>query len=108
MSAFAAALATRSETTAPSSDGCHARSTSAAGPPTQPSFTVIRPPHTEKTRPVISRDSALPSQTTRGAMFSGARVLKPPSYCLASSLTEARSSVIRVRAVGAMALTVTP
>ena len=43
------------------------------GPFTQPSSTVIAFPQTPNTRPVTSRDSAEPSQTTSGEIASGLR-----------------------------------
>ncbi len=64
------------------------------------------PPFTSKTRPVTSRDSRLPSQTTSGEMFSGAFSSKLPSCGAAMSVKMA--SVMRVRAAGAMALAVIP
>ena len=55
---------------------------------------------------MTSRDSALPSQTTSGEMFSGAIASKPLSgFAIMSVKT---SSVMRVRADGAIALAVTP
>ena len=41
------------------------------GPCCQPSATEIMPPSTSNTRPVTSRDSALPSHTTSGEMLRG-------------------------------------
>ena len=73
------------------------------GPLTQPSRTVIAFPQTPNTRPVTSRDSAEPSQTTSGEIASGLR-----SVLAAAARIISMSSVIRVSAVGAMALTVTP
>ncbi|CAM3490336.1 hypothetical protein KIPE111705_10890 [Kibdelosporangium persicum] len=55
---------------------------------------------------MTSRDSTLPSQTTNGETFSGAIASKPSA---GAAIAEANArSVIRVRAAGAMALTVTP
>ena len=62
-----------------------------------------------KTRPVTSRDSALPSQTTSGEIFAGLSGSKAPSVVGATSpVMSLRPAVMRVRAIGAMALTVTP
>jgi hypothetical protein len=44
---------------------------SADGPCCQPSATEITEPSTSNTRPVTSRESALPSHTTSGEMFAG-------------------------------------
>jgi hypothetical protein len=103
MSALGAALATRPGTTADSSAGSQRLSLDTAGPFTQPSSTVIAFPQTPNTRPVTSRDSGEPSQTTSGEMASG---LTSPAA--AAVRITSMSSVIRVSAVGAIALTVTP
>lgn len=56
---------------------------------------------------MIPADSAEPSQTTRGETFSGAMASNPPSAGLA--IVSAKTcSVMRVRAAGAIALTVMP
>src|SRR6185437_16510735 len=78
---------------------------SAVGPRRQPSATEIRPPPTSKTWPVTGFDSALPSQTTSGATLSGPRRSAPAAGGLPG---RAIVAVIRVRAVGEMALAVTP
>ena len=66
----------------------------------------MMPPSTSNTRPVTSRDPTLPSHTTSGATFSGAMASKSlPRVAIMSANTV---SVIRVRADGAIALTVTP
>lgn len=70
---------------------------SAVGPGRQPSMTVILPASASKTRPVTPSPAAEPSQTTRGDTSSGSAV-SPANV----------SSVILVRAAGAMALTWTP
>ncbi|SLH22162.1 Uncharacterised protein [Mycobacteroides abscessus subsp. abscessus] len=57
-------------------------------------------------RPVTPADWVLPSHTTSGEMFSGAIASKPDSGLAIMSAKTV--SVIRVRAEGAMALTVTP
>ena len=58
-----------------------------------------------KTRPVTPADCVLPSQTTSGEIESGPRA----SFCSSvRPLIMPRSSVMRVSAVGAIALTVTP
>jgi hypothetical protein len=62
------------------------------------------PPSTSNTRPVTSADSLLPSQTTSGAMFSGAIASKPSATRAIVSANTA--SVIRVRADGAIAFAV--
>ena len=75
-------------------------------PVRQPSPTLSLPPAISKTWPVTSRDSALPSQTTSGATFSGAIASKPlAGFAIMSAKTV---SVMRVRAAGAMALAVMP
>jgi hypothetical protein len=61
-----------------------------------------------KTRPVMPADSALPSQTTNGAMLSGSLGSNSPGLRSGPAWPKPRFSVIRVRAAGAMALTVTP
>src|SRR5271166_1718221 len=99
-------LASRSLTTGPNSAGSHLAPLSICGPCAQPSAMRILPPSTSNTFPVISRDSALPSQTTSGEMFSGAMESKSSS-CVAI-ISAKTVSVIRVRADGAIALTVTP
>ncbi len=67
---------------------------------------LIVPPSTSNSRPVTCRDSALPSQTTSGATFSGAIASNPSTG--AAMVSANTVSVIRVRAAGAIALTVTP
>ena len=67
----------RAGTTAPSSAGSHRSSFSTAGPATQVSATLIRPPLTLNTRPVTSCASALASQTTIGAMLAGEPASNP-------------------------------
>src|SRR5207302_2055946 len=106
MVALGAALATRSGTTALSSPGSQRSPLSTAGPRCQPSATAMVPPETRNTRPVTSPDSGLPSHTTRGETFSGAERSNSPA--LTPGRPPPRFSVIRVRAPGAMALTVTP
>ena len=64
--------------------------------------TEIMPPSTSNTRPVTSRESALPSQTTSGEMFAGSLTSKPASGAFMRSANT--SSVMRVRADGAIAL----
>ncbi|SDG64446.1 hypothetical protein SAMN05216553_11017 [Lentzea fradiae] len=55
---------------------------------------------------MTSEASALPNHTTNGDTFSGAMASKPDS---GNAIIEAKADeVIRVRAAGAMALTVTP
>jgi hypothetical protein len=66
----------------------------------------MMPPSTSNTRPVTPLDSALPSQTTSGEMFSGAMASKSLSWVDIMSANTV--SVMRVRADGAMALTLTP
>ena len=56
---------------------------------------------------MIAADSALASQVTSGAMFSGARASHSPSGS-GAAIAPPRFSVIRVRAPGAIAFTVTP
>src|ERR1700735_1119357 len=99
-------LASRSETTGPSSAGSHRAPLSIWGPCAQPSATRILPPSTSNTWPVMSRDSLLPNQTTNGEMFSGAIASKSSSWVDIMSANTV--SVIRVRADGAIAFTVTP
>src|SRR5262252_2557463 len=101
-----AACASSFSTAAPTSPGSKAPSCWSAGPWRQPSATPNRPPITSKTRPVTPFDSALASHTTTGETFSGAMTSKPRSGRFIAS--GKRSSVIRVRAAGAMALAVTP
>ncbi len=60
MLALGAALATSPGTTEPSSAGSQRSSWSAPGPATQPSATLMWPPCTLKTRPVMSFDSRAP------------------------------------------------
>ena len=103
MSALGAALATRPGTTADRPAWSQRVSADTAGPFTQPSRTVIALPQTPNTRPVTSRDSAEPSQTTSGEIASGLR-----SAVAAAVRIISMSCVILVSAVGAMALTVTP
>ena len=103
MSALGAASATRLGTTADSPAWSQRVSRDTVGPLTQPSRTVIAFPHTPNTRPVTARDSAEPSQTTSGEMAAG---LRSPAAAAARIIS--MSSVIRVSAVGAIALTVTP
>src|SRR6185437_3657769 len=81
---------------------------SAVGPRRQPSATEMRPPPTSKTWPVTGFDSALPSQTTSGATLSGPRRSAPAEGAAAGLPGRAIVAVIRVRAVGEMALAVTP
>ena len=64
------------------------------------------PPWIFSTWPVIPSASGEASHTAPAAAFSGAKASKPPS--LASIAPPARSSVRRVRATGAIALTRTP
>ena len=64
------------------------------------------PPSTSKTRPVTSRDSVLPSHTTSGETLPGSFGSKPSSGAAMRSANT--SSVMRVRAAGAIALAVTP
>ena len=66
----------------------------------------MMPPSTSNILPVTSLDSTLPSQTTSGEMFSGAIASKSSSWVAIMSANTV--SVIRVRADGAIALTVTP
>ena len=68
----------------------------------------MRPPATENTRPVTSFDSGLPSHTTSGEMFSGAMLSNLSGGDVGAGVAPPRFSVMRVRATGAMALTVTP
>lgn len=56
---------------------------------------------------MTSRDPAEPSHTTSGDTFSGAMASNAPSAG-AAIVCAKTSSVIRVRAAGAIALTVTP
>lgn len=64
------------------------------------------PPSTSNTLPVTSRDSVLPSHTTSGETFSGAIASK--SWPWVDIISANTVSVIRVRAEGAIAFTVTP
>ncbi|CFE82466.1 Uncharacterised protein [Mycobacterium tuberculosis] len=66
----------------------------------------MMPPSTSNTFPVTSRDSALPSHTTKGETFSGAIASNPS--CGLAIISANTVSVMRVRAAGAIALTVTP
>jgi hypothetical protein len=66
----------------------------------------MTPPSTSKTRPVTFAAASLPSHTTRGATFSGAMRSKPSSGLAIISAKVV--SVMRVRALGAMALMVAP
>jgi hypothetical protein len=66
------------------------------------------PPITLKTRPVMSFDSGLPSQTTIGEMLAGSSASNSSGLRLAYASPMPRFSVMRVSAAGAMALTVTP
>src|SRR6185437_114784 len=99
-------LLSRSATTGPNSAGSHRAPLSICGPWAQPSATRILPPSTSKTWPVTSRDSLLPNQTTKGEMFSGAIASKSSPWV--DIMSAKTVSVIRVRADGAIALTVTP
>src|SRR5215813_752606 len=92
--------------TAPTSSGSKAPSCWTKGPWRHPSAIPSRPPMTSKTRPVTPLDRALASQTTTGETFSGAIASKPCSGGFIAS--GKRSSVMRVRAAGAIALAVTP
>jgi hypothetical protein len=100
------ASASSLRTTGPSSPGSQRDPLSTSGPCCQPSAARMMPPSTSNTRPVTSADSTLPSHTTSGEMFSGAMASNPSSgLAIISAKTV---SVIRVRAEGAIALTVTP
>ncbi len=70
-------------------------------------MTVMRPASASKTRPVTPSLAAEPSQTTRGETFPGAIASNSPSPGAAIVAAKV-SSVIRVRAAGARALTWTP
>ena len=74
----------------------------------QPSATDTLPASTSNTRPVIPAESGDPSHTTRGATFSGAISSKASGSSGAAMVAANTCSVMRVRAAGAMALTVTP
>lgn len=70
-------------------------------------MTVIRPPSASKTRPFTPAEASEPSHTTSGDTFSGAIASNSPAA--GAAMVRAKvSSVIRVRAAGAMALTWTP
>ena len=88
----------------PSSAGSQRAPLSAAGPSSQPSSTVMRPPATAKTRPVTSFDSALPSQTTSGAMLSAASSSNASAGRSAARWPIPRFSVMRVSATGETAV----
>jgi hypothetical protein len=66
----------------------------------------MRPPSTSNTRPLTARERSEPSQTTSGETFSGAIASNPASG--AAIIVLKGPSVMRVRAAGAMAFTVTP
>ena len=108
MLALGAALATRSGTTLPSSAGSQRSPLSAPGPATQPSATLMWSPWTLNTRPVMSFDSGLPSQTTMGAMLAGSNGSNSSGFFSVAAAPMPRFSVMRVSAAGAMAFTVTP
>ena len=94
----AGASASSSRRAGPTSAAAQRDPLSREGPCAQPVSTVIVPPSISITRPVTSPASSEASQATSGELSSGsaiAEVSKAPS-------------VIRVRATGAMALTVTP
>src|ERR1700752_3913270 len=100
------ALASRSATTGPNSAGSHLAPLSICGPCAQPSPPRISTPPPSNPFPVTSRDPALPSHTTSGETFSGAMASK--SWSCVAIISAKTVSVIRVRADGAIALTVTP
>jgi len=104
----ASASARRPGMISPSSAGSQRSPLSTVGPRLQPRATPMRPPETRNTWPVTARDSGLPSHTTSGATFSGALRSKAPGSMAARRRPPPRFSVMRVRAPGAMALTVTP
>ena len=103
MLALGRAWATRSSTAWPSTSGSSS-GFSIDGPRCQPSDTDSIRPVTSNTRPVTPADSGLASQQTIGAMCLG----ESCSLASSGSWPMPRSSVMRVRAAGAMALTVTP
>ena len=72
----------------------------------QPCTIWASPPWIFSTWPVIPSASGEASHTAPAAAFSGANLSKSPSF--ASKAPPPRSSVRRVRATGAMALTRTP
>jgi hypothetical protein len=72
----------------------------------QPFIRWTRPPNTTSTWPLTSPAASLASHATTGATLSGLHSSNPASGGAATSPNSA--SVIRVRARGAIALTVTP
>src|SRR5438874_5744145 len=101
MPAFLRALLIISATLGPIS--CGSMVGSAEGPRCQPSATARVPPLASKTLPETSDDCSLASHTTIGATHFGS-----PERLRSSLTGPPRSSVRRVRAPGAMQLTVTP
>src|SRR6185437_4123529 len=75
-----------------------------SSPASQPCSALIAPPQTWNTWPVMCCASSAASATTSGDMFAGSSGSKPSVGPLMSNV----SSVIRVRALGARQLTVTP
>ena len=71
--ALGRARSKRSSTTAPIASGVQPAGSSVVGPLAQPSNTATRPPEAPNTRPVTCREAGEASQTTSGAMPSGAR-----------------------------------
>ena len=93
--------------TGPSSPASHRRPASTVGPACHPSSTRIRPPRTVNTRPVTPADSGLDNHATRGAIFPGSETSKLPGST-GRYAPGVACSVMRVRAPGLIALTVTP
>ena len=67
----------------------------------------MMPPSTSNTRPVTSAEASEPSHATSGDTLAGSMASNAPSSGVAIISANA-SSVMRVRAAGAMALAVTP
>ncbi len=103
MLALGRAWATSSDTFGPSS-ATSSGGFSSDGPRCQPSLTEIIRPVTSNTRPVTWADSGLASHVTIGAMCAGDIC----SLISSGACPMPRPSVMRVRAAGAMAFTVTP
>ena len=72
----------------------------------QPSATLSSPPAHSNTRPVTWPLCSLPSHTTIGLMLAGSMASKPDST--GAIISAKASSVMRLRAEGAMELAVTP
>ena len=99
------AAATSRCSTGPTSAGVKRRPSSTAGPRFQPFITQTSPPAISNARPVTSQ-SALPSHTTNGDTLAGSIASKPVSG--RAIISGIASSVIRLRADGAMVLATTP